>query len=123
MFFFFLLIFFIKAYVFGTVELLRQGTQNIFLYKQVDRKYTGCNLKTMELLDCGLIEVYAVIRSNTVCCGYSLEAPVVEGGGGFISFVYSLSLLFLFLPCSSSLSSLLLSLLSPFSLSLGDDTK
>ena len=40
----------------------------------------------------------------------------------FISSVSPLSFLFLFLPCPS-LSSLLLSLLSPFSLSLGDDTK
>ena len=36
------------------------------LYKKVDKKYTGCNLKTMELLDCALIEVCAVIGSNTV---------------------------------------------------------
>ena len=31
------------------------------------QKVHGCNLKTMELLDCALIGVYAVIRSNTVC--------------------------------------------------------
>ena len=38
--------------------------------KKVDKKYTGYNLKTMELLDCALIGVCAVIRSNTVCfCG------------------------------------------------------
>ena len=43
-------------------------------------------------------------------------------GNVFISSVFSLSFLFLFLPCPS-LSSLLLSLLSLFSLSLGDDTK
>ena len=36
------------------------------LIKKVDKKYTGCNLKTMELLDCALIGVSAVIRSNTV---------------------------------------------------------
>ena len=35
-------------------------------YKEVDKKYTGCNLKTTELLDCALIGVCAVIRSNTV---------------------------------------------------------
>ena len=34
------------------------------LYKEVDKKYTGCNLKT--LLDCALIGICAVIRSNTV---------------------------------------------------------
>ena len=43
------------------------GTHNICLYKEVDKKYTGYNLKTMELLDCALIGVCAVIRSNTVC--------------------------------------------------------
>ena len=41
------------------------------LYKEVDKKYTGCNLKTMELFncvfDCALIGVCAVIRSNMVC--------------------------------------------------------
>ena len=42
------------------------GTHNICLYKEVDKKYTGYNLKTMELLDCALIGVCAVIRSNTV---------------------------------------------------------
>ena len=35
-------------------------------YKEVDKKYTGCNLKNMELLDCVLLGVCAVIRSNTV---------------------------------------------------------
>ena len=42
------------------------GTHNICLYKEVDKKYTGCNLKTTELLDCALIGVCAVIRWNTV---------------------------------------------------------
>ena len=42
------------------------GTHNICLYKEVDKKYTGYNFKTMELLDCVLIVVCAVIRSNTV---------------------------------------------------------
>ena len=39
---------------------------NICLYKEVKKKYTGCNLKTTEFLDCALIGVCAVIRSNTV---------------------------------------------------------
>ena len=34
---------------------------------KVDKKYTGCSLKTTELLDCALIWECAVIRSNTVC--------------------------------------------------------
>ena len=42
------------------------GTHNICLYKEVDKKYTDYNLKTMELLDCALIGVCAVIRSNMV---------------------------------------------------------
>ena len=66
---FFLLIFFIKAYVVGTrqVDAIQISTHNICLYKDVDKKYTGCNLKTTELLDCALIGICAVIRSNTVC--------------------------------------------------------
>ena len=42
------------------------STHKICLYKEVDKKYTGCNLKTTKLLDCALIGVCAVIRSNTV---------------------------------------------------------
>ena len=42
------------------------GTQNVYLYKEVDKKYTCCNLKTTELLECALIGVCAVIRLNTV---------------------------------------------------------
>ena len=57
---FFFLIFFIKTCGYSFM-----GTHNICLYK-VDKKYTGYNLKTMELLDCALIGVCAVIRSNTV---------------------------------------------------------
>ena len=38
----------------------------VCLYKVVDKKYTGCDLKTTELLDCTLIWAYAVIRSNMV---------------------------------------------------------
>ena len=40
--------------------------QNICLYKEVDRKYTGCNLKTRELLDCALRGVCVVISLNMV---------------------------------------------------------
>ena len=32
----------------------------------LDKKYTGCNLKTMKFLDCALIGVCAVIKWNTV---------------------------------------------------------
>ena len=42
------------------------GTHNICLYKEVDKKYPGCNLKTMELLDCALIGACAVVRLTMV---------------------------------------------------------
>ena len=48
------------------------STDNISLYKEVDKKYTGCNLKITELLDCALIGVCAVIRSNTVSLNISV---------------------------------------------------
>ena len=41
-------------------------THKICLYKEIDKKYIGSNLKTTELLDCALIGVCAVIRLNTV---------------------------------------------------------
>ena len=80
--FFFFLIFFLKAYIVGThlncidrsyagthsncIDTIQMGTHNICLYKEVDKTYSGCNLKTTELLDCALIGVCALIRSNTV---------------------------------------------------------
>ena len=48
------------------VDAIQMSTHNICLYKEVERKYTCCNLKTTELLDCALIRVYAVIRLNMV---------------------------------------------------------
>ena len=44
----------------------QMSTHNICLYKEEDKKYTGCNLKTTEFHDCVLLGVYAVIRLNTV---------------------------------------------------------
>ena len=44
------------------------GTHLNCIYEEVDKKYTGCNLKTADFLDCVLIGVCAVIRSNTVIC-------------------------------------------------------
>ena len=70
---FVLLIFFIKACVVGThLNCTDKSVQFKWvpitcLYKEVDKKYTGCNLKTLGVLDCALIGVCAVIRSNTVC--------------------------------------------------------
>ena len=43
------------------------GIHNICPYEEVGKNYTGCNLKTTELLECALIGACAVIRSNTVC--------------------------------------------------------
>ena len=48
------------------VDAIQMSTHNICLYKDVKKKYTGCNLKSTEFLDCALIGVCAVIRSNTV---------------------------------------------------------
>ena len=48
------------------VDAIQMGTHNICLYKEVDKKYTGYNLKTTELVGCVPIGVCAVIRSNTV---------------------------------------------------------
>ena len=48
------------------VDAIQMSTHNICLYKEVKKKYTGCNLKTTEFLYCALIGVCAVIRSNTV---------------------------------------------------------
>ena len=48
------------------VNAIQMGTHNICLYKRVDNKYTDCNPKTMELIDCALIGACALIRSNTV---------------------------------------------------------
>ena len=50
------------------VDAIQMSTYNICLYKEVDKTYTGCNLKTTELLDCVLIGVCAVIRLNMVLC-------------------------------------------------------
>ena len=44
------------------VDAVQMSTHNICLYKEVKKKYTGCNLKTTEFLDCALIGVCAVIR-------------------------------------------------------------
>ena len=50
----------------GQVDAIQMGIHNICLYKEVNKKYTGCNLKTTELLDCAVIGVCVIIRSNTI---------------------------------------------------------
>ena len=37
-------------------DAIQMGTHNICLYKVVDKKYTGHNLKSTELLECAHIE-------------------------------------------------------------------
>ena len=49
------------------VNAIQMGTHNICLYKEVSKMYTGCNLKTLELLDCAFIGLCAVIKMNMVC--------------------------------------------------------
>ena len=48
------------------VDAIQMCTHSICFYKVVDKRYSGCNLKAAELLDCALIGVCGVIRSNTV---------------------------------------------------------
>ena len=50
------------------VDAIQMSTHNICLYKELDKKYTGCNRKITELLECALIGVCAVIRLNSVDC-------------------------------------------------------
>ena len=48
------------------VNAVQMGTHKICLYKEVDKNFTGCNLKTTELVDCAPIVVCAVIGSNMI---------------------------------------------------------
>ena len=59
----------LKTYVVGThlncikiASAIQIGTHNICIYKEVDKKYALCNLKTTNLLDWALIGVCVVIR-------------------------------------------------------------
>ena len=53
-------------YSFELHFLFQKGTHNICLYREIDKKYTVCNLKITVLCDYALVGVCAVIRSNTV---------------------------------------------------------
>ena len=62
----------IYIYVVGThlncinkLMLFKWVPETYTYYKEVDKKYTGYNLKTTELLDCMLIGVCAIIRYGT----------------------------------------------------------
>ena len=48
------------------VNAIQMGTHNICLYRVIDKKYTGCNLKSTELLSCALTGICVVIRSVMV---------------------------------------------------------
>ena len=48
------------------VDAIQISTDNMCLYKEVDIKCTGYDLKTLELPDCALIGACTVINSNTV---------------------------------------------------------
>ena len=52
--------------MFPQIDVIQMSTHNICLYKEVNKKYICCMLKTTKLLDCALIGVCTVIRSNTV---------------------------------------------------------
>ena len=54
------------------VDAIQMGIHNICLYKEGDKKCTGCNLKTTELLDCARLGVCVVIRLNMVYIFVSL---------------------------------------------------
>ena len=63
----------------GQVDAIQMGTHNICLYKEVDKKYTSCNLKTTDLFDCVFIGVCAVIRLNMVCGRAGIRTCEQEG--------------------------------------------
>ena len=65
------------------VDATQMCTHIICFYKEVDKKYTSCNLKTTELLDCVLIGICAVIRSNTVS---SIQIPLLAFISSIINF-------------------------------------
>ena len=60
------------------VNAIQMSTHNICFSKEVDKKYTGCNLKTTALLDCVLVGICVVIRLNMV---YSKLALGNQGSG------------------------------------------
>ena len=48
------------------VDAIQMGTHNICLYKEVDKKYIGCNLKITELLDYALIGVTLLVVPKAI---------------------------------------------------------
>ena len=83
----FFLIFFIKAYVVGThlncidkLEQFKWLTHNICLYKETDKKYIGCYLKSTELLDCAYRGLYEYSRPLTFHTVVTKVVSLVENG-------------------------------------------
>ena len=79
------------------VGAIQMPTKNICLYKEVDQKYTGCNLKTTKLLDYALIGVCAVIRSIMVVKGSMSHlvltiAPGQEANGSYLGMSFRSSI-------------------------------
>ena len=64
------------------VDVIQICTNNILLNKEVDKKYSVCNLKTMELLNCELTGVCVVIRSNQCMDKYrgAMLLPLIQEG-------------------------------------------
>ena len=63
--------------VFIAVASTYRGKSNKYqqhMFYEVD-KYTDCNLKTKKLLNCALIGVFAVTRSNTINECVSIYVP------------------------------------------------
>ena len=60
------------------VDAIQMGTHNICLCTEVDKKYSGSNLKSTELLDCALIGICAVIRANMVFEDQQNDARVIQ---------------------------------------------
>ena len=96
--------------------------------KRTNKTEASYTLEGRILENVDSIKYLGVTITQDLILAYSWARPAIlvagkgRGGNIFISSVSSLSFLFLFLPCPP-LSSPLLSLLSLFSLSLGDDTK
>ena len=58
-----------------TDMLIQMGTHNICLFKEVDKKYSSCILKTTELLDYVLIGVCVVITCRLYMVDKSKDLP------------------------------------------------
>ena len=62
----------------GVVDAIQMSIHKIGLHKETDKKYTGCNVKTTELLDCALIGVCdkSSVHERVFLAGYTLFAII-----------------------------------------------